>query len=114
MPVGVGSPDNNGHFMDGRIFDLIFLYEIIKSTTVLMMRKLHARNVERNGFELPGLSGHLVEGDVYEFGLFIDKSADKPGTGNAVDLGTFAGNPFHAECSLKFRKLKISISIMLP
>ena len=45
---------------------------------------------------MPGRFGQdLIGGHVEEFWLGIDKTADQPGTGNAIDFSPFACNPFH-------------------
>gem|GEM_PF-5673586 len=41
-----------------------------------------------------------------EFCLLVYKTFDKPETGNAVNLGAFAGNPFHAESILRLEGQK--------
>ena len=40
-------------------------------------------------------SQDLIGWHVEEFWLGIDKTADEPGTGNAIDFGPFTCNPFH-------------------
>src|SRR5262249_39441732 len=37
----------------------------------------------------------LISGHIEELGLGVDKTADQPGTGNAIDFGPFTRDPFH-------------------
>src|ERR1700709_1723106 len=95
MPGGVGAADNYSHGMDGGVFDLILLHEIIEGASILVMRKLYTRNIKRDRFKLFCLFNYLIKGNVDKLSLFVNKSADEPGTGNTVDLWTFTGDPFH-------------------
>src|SRR5262249_33100663 len=54
------------------------------------------------GVEAFGFAHHLVGGDEDELGVGIDEFFDQPGTGNAVDLDAFAGDPAHGNPPWRF------------
>src|SRR5262249_27280703 len=64
-------------------------------TTTIYMPKFDAFDVERNcPFPLCDLH-HFACRNEQELGIRVDESSDQPGTGDAIDLGIFASDPFH-------------------
>ena len=59
------------------------------------MAQLDARNVVGDCSLTLGDGGHLVRGNIEEFGVLVDEAPDEPGAGDAIDLGVFTSNPFH-------------------
>jgi hypothetical protein len=59
------------------------------------MPQLHTRNIIGDR-PLRGRFGQdLIGWYIEELRLGIDKTADEPGTGNAIDFGPFTRNPLH-------------------
>src|SRR5262245_51711803 len=59
------------------------------------MTEFDVRDIVRDRL-LRGRCGQdLIGRHIEELRLGIDKTADQPGTGNAIDSGPFTGNPFH-------------------
>jgi len=55
------------------------------------------RHVVGDGADLLGDPQHIAERHIQEFRLPVDEAGDQPGAGDAVDLGTLAGDPFHSQ-----------------
>src|SRR3954470_17847326 len=68
----------------------------------VVRERLGARNVIGHG---AGLLGHLKDAlrwHVQELGARLDETSDQPGTGDAVDLRSLAGNPLRHHTSPRF------------
>src|ERR1051325_7068643 len=91
----VSRPDDRGDRVDGRILDAVLLDERVEAAARTDVRQLDPLYVVRNRAELGGLRRDVRGRDEDELGVAIDKPLDEPGTGNAVDLGAFAGDPAH-------------------
>src|SRR5690349_7162236 len=61
----------------------------------IMGERLGARDVIRRGACLLSHGEDLLGRHIQELGIRLDEAPDQPGTGDAVDLGTFTGYPLH-------------------
>src|ERR1700755_2666253 len=59
------------------------------------MRELDAGDVIRLRAGFLARRQHLVGRHVEELRLLVDETLDQPRAGDAIDLGTFAGDPLH-------------------
>jgi hypothetical protein len=81
---------------EGRIArQLVLLEDCFEGALLAMVAKLDVLDVVRNGIEPPCFRHHLVRGREDELGILVDELLDEPGTGYAVDLDVFTGNPLH-------------------
>src|SRR5215510_12828555 len=105
----VGAPHDARHAIQGRVGpeQSILVHQRIEATQRPLMTEFDVRDIVGDRL-LGGRFGQdLISRYIEELRLGIDKTADEPGTGNAIDSGPFTGNPFH-------RTLLLSLSDFLP
>src|SRR5262249_12618591 len=77
----------------GRIVDVIKIHDRIERAAITDVAELNVFDVIGCSANLCSDFCHIVRRDVDEFGVRIDKAADEPRTGNAIDLGMLARHP---------------------
>src|SRR6185295_17072110 len=94
--VGVRAVDDAAEERQRRIaVQAVLAEDGLEGAFLSMMAELHAFDVEGNRSFAGGGRHHFVAGDEEELGVRIDEFPDQPGTGDAVHLDAFAGDPFH-------------------
>ena len=74
--------------------------ERIERAQLAAVRQIGTRNIVEDGAQPFGLAEHLLGRGEDELRRGIDEAGDQPGTGDAVDLRTLAGDPGHASDGL--------------
>jgi hypothetical protein len=77
------------------VFQVVFGDEGVEAASVAVVAVLHAGDVIGRGPGLHRHLEHLAAGHVEKLRARVDEAGDQPGAGDAVDLGAFAGDPFH-------------------
>tara|TARA_R100000049_G_scaffold5346_1_gene15772 strand:- start:4515 stop:5318 length:804 start_codon:yes stop_codon:yes gene_type:complete len=93
MAVCVGTADDGGEMFHGLGFKGEFPDHGVKGTLIAAMAPEDIFNIEGRGVELFGHSLDFRRLDKQELGVAINKAADQPGAGNAVDFRPMTGNP---------------------
>src|SRR5437870_644974 len=102
----VGAPHDERHAIQGRVgpWQSILVHQRIEAAQRPFMTEFYIRDIVGDRLLCGRFGQDLIGGHIEELWLGIDKAADQPGTGNAIDFGPFTSNPFH-------RRL---LSFMLP
>src|SRR5215475_8519891 len=93
----VGAPHDARQALQGRVGpqQSILVHERIEATQRPFMTEFDVRDIIGDRFLSSRFGQDLIGRYIEELRLGIDKTADQPGTGNAIDSGPFTGNPFH-------------------
>ena len=89
----VGTTHDEGEFIKRGISELIFFQEGIEGTKRADVAQFHVLDIVGNRTERSGLRNDFGRRDKDELGSFVNEPGDEPGTGDAVDLRTLAGDP---------------------
>src|SRR3954454_2756538 len=93
-PRGIRAPDNRGQMVERRIMEIIGPHDRIKTAAIAVVPESDALNVVRSRARVLRDSADFAGRHVNIFGERIDETADQPWTGDAVDLGMLARDPF--------------------
>lgn len=93
---GVGAAHDHRQPVQGRNGQAEFSQHHVKAAQVAAVAEEHAFDVEGGGVVAFGHALDLGRGDEQDHRARIDKAADQPGTGDAVDLGPRARDPDRA------------------
>ena len=71
--------------------------EGVETALVAVVAQFDVRHIVGNRTGLGGDLHHFAVRHIEEFRVLVDEARHQPRTGNAVDLGSFAGDPFHGD-----------------
>jgi len=88
----VGTVDDRGHPAKRRIAELVFLEHRLERASAIPVTQFRAADVESHSLDLIDVAGAWNE---LECRVQIDKSPDRPGSRDAVDVDVLAGDEVH-------------------
>jgi hypothetical protein len=94
VAIGICTSYNSSQCLQGSTFQVVFTDEVIKRAFIAIVREFYIRYIKRYSIELLRFCYYLVEWDINNLSLLINKAFNKPRTGYTVYLGTLACNPF--------------------
>ena len=92
--IGIGRPHDLGEQPQRRIAQLVTIQDRVETDFFAAMSQIAARNVVNN--PLTNTRPVCVARQEEELRLRIDKPANEPRAGNAIDFHSFTSNPLHA------------------
>ena len=93
--VRVCTAHDRGQFRQRSVAQLVLGKKRIETATRPVVRKLYPFHVERRCAGLSSPRRNQSRGDEEELRRLVDEAGDQPWAGNAIDLGSFSGNPLH-------------------
>ena len=91
--VGIGTTHNGGQQVQCRISQIKAQQQGVKAAQLPHMGHRCAWDVIGHRIQRLRLCQHFAGRHIEELGAGIDKTTDQPGAGDAVDLGSLAGDP---------------------
>src|SRR5882762_4165722 len=86
----------------------------IKRTLIAIVRVFHSRQIEWHGIQFLRFLDDLLERNINDLRVHIDKPLDQPGTSNAIYLRTLSGYPPHKTYpAIQLRARKIHDFLLL-
>lgn len=97
----VGAAHDRCQGLQRRLRQLVLTNKGIEAAPFAVMREpLGAGDVVGNGPGLCRNGEHPVSRHIEKFGIRLDEAADQPRTGDTVDLGVLARDPFRGHAAL--------------
>jgi hypothetical protein len=91
----IGTANDHSELRQSRTIEVVLLEEGIEAAQIADVSQLNTGEIVRNGPGLRRDGKYLVGRNIVKLCLRIDKPQNQPRTGDAIDFGTFARNPFH-------------------
>lgn len=97
MSRGVGTADDLGEMLQGRIGEPILVQKGIEGAKFTDVAELDARHVIGDRTGLLGDHQDLIGRHVEKFSVVVDEPIDQPRASNAIDFRAFSRNPLHGQ-----------------
>src|SRR2546426_788296 len=93
-PRRIGASDDRRQMVERWIVDVVSSHDGVKRTAVADVSELDILDVVWCGTCLCGGREHVAGHHIEKFRVWINKAADQPWAGNAIDFWMFSRHPF--------------------